>query len=52
MNDEQKTMEQLLAELQDLRQEVKRLRVLETQREAHPSPEDLERRVTEYMGWY
>jgi ribosomal protein L29 len=52
MTDEQKTKEQLLTELHELKQEVEKLRsmtsVLSHVGEHH---EELEQRVTEYSGW-
>ncbi len=52
MTDEQKTKEQLLSELYELKQEVERLRSM-TSVLSHPGDrhEELEQRVTEYSGW-
>jgi len=57
MGDEQKTREQLLSELKVLRQEVDQLRVLAADYQAaghRPPlmPEELEERITEYLGWF
>ena len=54
MTDEQKTREQLLMELKDLRREVERLRMAQPDRAMYhrnPDPETLERLVTEHFGW-
>jgi hypothetical protein len=54
MTDEQKTREQLLSELRDLRREVERLRSPETDPASARwglDSETLERRVTEHFGW-
>ena len=54
--DDHKTKDQLLREVAELRLEVDRLRFLETrpfraERTPHPTYDELERRVTENMGW-
>ena len=53
--DDHKTKEQLLRELSELRREVDRLRFLGARGPAGPSQyqayDELERRVTENMGW-
>lgn len=54
MPDELKSREQLMVELNQLRQEVERLR---TEGGCRPAPgglaaEELDRRLTEHMGWY
>lgn len=55
MNDEKKTREQLLNEVEELRSEVERLESMVGTRQflGKDLPLDvLERKVTEHMGWF
>ena len=57
MTDEKKTREQLLDELEELRLEVERLRVLGVDygysvRGMALKPRELEQRVTDNLGWF
>ena len=52
MNDEQKTREQLLDELRELRGELDRLRLTRQAANVSMPIEVLEKKVNEYVGWF